>query len=57
MWVIPTREICQALNVPEGTVTKLERAAYGLVEAPLWWYKSVSKFLASIGYVRMKSKP
>ena len=29
MWVIPTREICDALNVPEGTVTKLERAAYG----------------------------
>ena len=57
MWVIPTREICDALNVPEGTVTKLERAAYGLVEAPLWWYKSVSKFLASIGYVRMKSEP
>eukprot|EP00435_Cladocopium_sp_Y103_P024799 s621_g6.t1 len=57
MWVIPTREICSALGAPEGTITKLERAAYGLVEAPLWWYKSVSKFLASIGYVRMKSEP
>ena len=57
MWVIPTREICSALGTEEGTVTKLERAAYGLVEAPLWWYKSVAKFLASIGYVRMKSEP
>eukprot|EP00435_Cladocopium_sp_Y103_P031789 s1589_g8.t1 len=57
MWVVPTKENCQALDVPEGTVTKLQRAAYGLVEAPLWWYKSVSPFLASIGYVRMKAEP
>lgn len=57
MWVIPTKEICHALGVPEGTITKLQRAAYGLVEAPLWWYKSVSKFLESLGYVRLKSEP
>eukprot|EP00435_Cladocopium_sp_Y103_P052568 s378_g16.t1 len=57
MWVVPTREICHALGVPEGTVTKLQRAAYGLVEAPLWWYKSVSKFLQSLGYSRLKSEP
>ena len=57
MWVMPTKEICSALGAPEGTVTKLQRAAYGLVEAPLWWYKSVSKFLASIGYVCVKSEP
>eukprot|EP00435_Cladocopium_sp_Y103_P018219 s2415_g4.t1 len=57
MWVVPTKEICHALGVPEGTTTKLQRAAYGLVEAPLWWYKSVSKFLESLGYTRLKSEP
>ena len=41
--VIPTPEICEALGVPEGSVTKLQRAAYGLVEAPLWWYKNSDK--------------
>lgn len=39
--VVPTPEICEALGIPAGSVTKLQRAAYGLVEAPLWWYKSV----------------
>ena len=43
LWVVPTREICQGLGVLEGTVTNLQQAAYGLVEAPLWWYKGVSK--------------
>lgn len=57
MWVIPTGEICQALDIPPGTITKLQRAAYGLVEAPLWWYKTVSSFLSSIGYARLKSDP
>ena len=37
MCVVPTREICQALGVLEGTVTNLQQAAYGLVEAPLWF--------------------
>ena len=42
--VVPTPEICEALGIPAGSVTKLQRAACGLVEAPLWWYKSVSVF-------------
>lgn len=55
--VVPTPEICEALGIPAGSVTQLQRAAYGLVEAPLWWYKSVSGFLTSIGYTRLKSEP
>ena len=57
MHVMPTDEICRVLGIPEGSITKLQRAAYGLVEAPLWWYKSVSSFLVSIGYTRLKSEP
>ena len=40
-----------------GTATRLQRAAYGLVEAPLWWYKSVSGFLSSIGFTRLRTEP
>lgn len=39
--VIPTPEIGKALGVAESSVTQLQRTAYGLVEAPLWWYKTV----------------
>ena len=57
MHVVPTAEICEALQIPAGSITRLQRAAYGLVEAPLWWYKTVSNFLAGLGYVRMRSEP
>ena len=57
MFVVPTPEICKALEIPESSITRLQRAAYGLVEAPLWWYKSVSGFLVSLGYTRLKSEP
>ena len=57
MLVQPTPEICRAMGIPDASITQLQRAAYGLVEAPLWWYKSVSKFLASIGYTRMRTEP
>lgn len=57
MFVVPTPEICKALSIPESSITRLQRAAYGLVEAPLWWYKSVSGFLVSLGYTRLKSEP
>ena len=57
MFVIPTPEICKALEIPDSSITRLQRAAYGLVEAPLWWYKSVSGFLVSLGYTRLKSEP
>ena len=57
MWVIPTDEICAELGIMPGSKTKLQKAAYGLVEAPLWWYKSVSSFLSSIGYTRMRTEP
>ena len=33
------------------------KAAYGRLKAPLWWYKSVSNFLSSLGYTRMRTEP
>ncbi|CAE7362999.1 RE1, partial [Symbiodinium sp. CCMP2456] len=39
LFCIPCPEICQALGIPEGSVTKVQKACYGLVDAPLEWYR------------------
>ncbi|CAE7662420.1 RE1 [Symbiodinium sp. CCMP2592] len=55
LFCIPTPEICRALNIPEGSVTRVKRACYGLVDAPLEWYRSVDSFLQEIGFERLWS--
>ena len=35
----------------------LTRAAYGLVQAPLQWYKSVCNTLKTLGYLRLTTEP
>ena len=57
MFCIPTPEICKALNIPEGMATRLTKACYGLVEAPLEWYLTVSAFLSDLGFRRLYSDP
>ena len=49
---VPCDEICDQMQVPRGSITRLRRACYGLVDAPLEWYRSVSEFLESIGLER-----
>ncbi|CAE6958741.1 RE1 [Symbiodinium sp. CCMP2592] len=46
-----------AMNIPAGTVTKLKRACYGLVDAPLEWYRTIHEFLLSLGLERLWSDP
>ena len=57
LYCIPCDEICQAMNLPTGTVTKLKRACYGLVDAPLEWYKTIHEFLLGLGLERLWSDP
>ena len=56
-YVIPTDEICEAMNIPSGSVTKLKKCCYGLVDAPLEWFLTVSDFLVSIGFSRCVGDP
>ncbi|CAE7273716.1 RE1 [Symbiodinium sp. CCMP2592] len=49
---VPCDEICDQMKVPRGSITRLKRACYGLVDAPLEWYRSVSQFLESLGLER-----
>ncbi len=49
VFVEPLREICDELKLPEGSITRLTRAAYGLVQAPLEWYISqLTNFFAHL---------
>ncbi|CAE7216023.1 RE1 [Symbiodinium sp. CCMP2592] len=52
LYCIPTDEICQAMGLKAGTITRLRRACYGLVDAPLEWYRTVSEFFEEIGLTR-----
>ena len=49
---IPCPEILEALKLPPNSITKLKRACYGLVDAPLEWWRSVDDFLVSLGLQR-----
>ncbi|OLQ04719.1 Retrovirus-related Pol polyprotein from transposon TNT 1-94 [Symbiodinium microadriaticum] len=49
---LPCDEICSAMNLPAGSVVRLRKACYGLVDAPLEWYRTVSEFLVAQGMER-----
>ncbi|CAE7201192.1 RE2 [Symbiodinium sp. CCMP2592] len=55
LYCTPTPEICEAMNIPVGSITRLKRACYGLVDAPLEWYRTVSEFLEGLGMERLWS--
>ena len=57
VFIQPTPEIAKALELEPGEVARLTKAAYGLVEAPLEWYLTVSDYLQEIGYRRLLSDP
>ena len=56
-FVIPTDDICDAMGIPAGSVTRLKKACYGLVDAPLEWFLTVSEFLVSIGFEKCVCDP
>lgn len=56
LWVRPLPEITKELKVPPGTPMLLKKAAYGLVQAPLHWFRSVCAFLGEIGYVQLQTE-
>ncbi|CAE6922027.1 RE2 [Symbiodinium sp. CCMP2592] len=55
LYCIPCPEICEALQIPAESITRLRRACYGLVDAPLEWYKTVDEFLTEQGLQRLWS--
>ena len=52
LFCIPCPEICKAMGLESGAVAKLKKACYGLVDAPLEWYRTISSFFEEIGLER-----
>ena len=45
------------MNLSEGEIVKVKRGCYGLVDAPLEWYRTISEFLQEKGLVKSWSDP
>ncbi|CAE7773878.1 RE2 [Symbiodinium pilosum] len=54
---LPVPELCEGMGLPPGSVCRLKKACYGLVEAPIEWFETLSSFLSSIGYRQLRSDP
>ncbi|CAK9063413.1 Retrovirus-related Pol polyprotein from transposon TNT 1-94 [Includes: Protease [Durusdinium trenchii] len=57
LYLIPTPEICTAMNIAPESVVKMRKACYGLVEAPIEWFETMNTFLRSQGLEQLKSDP
>ena len=57
LFCVPCDEICQAMNLEPGSITRVKRGCYGLVDAPIEWYRSVSAFFQKIGLEKLWSDP
>ena len=57
LYCIPTPELCELLQIPKESVSRLRKTCYGLVQAPYEWYETVREFLLSIGYTQLGSDP
>ena len=57
LFCIPCPEILDAMGLEQGQIVQVMKGCYGLVDAPLEWYHSVSEYFASIGLIKSWSDP
>ena len=55
LFTIPVPELADLLGIPRGQVVRLKQAAYGLVQAPREWFKSVAKKMKDLGWEQLVS--
>ena len=53
----PVPEIIQAMNLKPGEICKLEKGAYGLVDAPYLWYVAITEELQRLGFISSPFDP
>ena len=53
IYVQPLKEICAALGLPEGSVTRHTKAAYGLVQAP---WSGISPWMSFYGPLDLRDR-
>ena len=54
---VPCEEICVAMGLEPNSVVRVKKACYGLVDAPLEWYRSICDFFQKLGLRRLWSDP
>ena len=57
LYCIPCPEILEAMGLGKEEIVKVKRGCYGLVDAPLEWYRSISEYLQSLGLVKSWAEP
>ena len=57
LYCIPCPEILEAMGLGKEEIVKVKRGCYGLVDAPLEWYRSISEYLQSLGLVKSWADP
>lgn len=57
LYCLPCPEILEAMGLPCNALTRVKRACYGLVDAPLEWYRSVCNAFSRMGLKRCWSDP
>ena len=53
----PTSEMIEALGMKTNEVCKLEKGAYGLIDAPYMWYKAILEELTRLGFEQSPFDP
>ena len=55
--VEPVSELVEALQLATNQVCKLEKGAYGLIDAPFQWYQAISEELVKLGFTQSPFDP
>ena len=55
--VEPVPELAKALQMKADEVCKLEKGAYGLVDAPYLWYMAITEELQRLGFIQSPFDP
>ena len=53
----PVPELIQALQLSTNEVCKLEKGAYGLVDAPYLWFMAITEELRNLGFIQSPFDP
>ena len=53
----PVSELVEALQLAENEVCKLEKGAYGLIDAPYQWFMAISEALRNLGFTQSPFDP
>ena len=55
--VEPVQELVEALQLNTDQVCKLEKGAYGLIDAPYQWFQAISEELVKLGFTQSPFDP